>query len=209
MLNPLKFLFGSIINWVILLAIVGAGYLAYINYEAAQYSPEGVAKSFVELIQNPTDIISSEEKKTLGNITDSNIISSQKYQGYVKVFREINQSSPLEIVSIEDQGDTYHEALLEFKDPAATGENTKVSLFIEQYGEWYTGIKHRIFHLELINVDADENGIIKDQLIDTFDSVKESIGENFNDLRDEYGKDLLDLILPIAEQPDNSGNDEN
>lgn len=198
MINPLKFLFGSIINWIVLIAVVGVGYLGYIQFEASKLSPQNVTETFVELVQNPTDVISSEEKKTLKNITDSNIISSQKYQGYIKLFREINQGSPLEVVAIEEQGENYHEAKLEFQDEDDANENTKVSLFIEKYGEWHTGIKHRIFHLELTNIDQDESTLIRGELMETFDSIKESVSENFGDLRRKYGEDLLDLILPVT-----------
>ena len=190
--NPVKYVLGSVVSWVILVAVVGAGYLGYVSLRAQQYTPLGVADIFLELVRNPTEVISGEDERQIEAILDSSTLSTRRFEELVLSFRELDERYPLEFDRI-DTDTPFATARFNLR---GAPEESGVELFMQESGEWYTGVRHQVFHVELTGVAALEGANLERDLLDTLQDVQESLGENLNKLRSNYGEDLLEFVLP-------------
>ena len=190
--NPVKYVLGSVVSWVVLVAVVGAGYLGYVTLRARQYTPLGVANIFLELVRNPTEVISGEDERQIESILDSSTLSTRRFEELVLSFRELDERYPLQFDRI-DADEPFATARFELQ---GAPEESGLDLFLQETGEWYTGRRHQVFHVELTGVAALEELNLERDLLDTLQGVQESVGENLTKLKNNYGEDLLEFVLP-------------
>ena len=194
--NPVKYILGSVVSWLVLVAVVAAVYLGYVTLQAQQYTPLGVADTFLELVRNPTDVVSGEEERRIDAILDTDTLSTRRFEELILSFRKLDETYPLQFDRIETD-EPFATAYFNLQSaPEASG----VELFLQETGQWYTGVRHRIFHVELTGVAALEDANLERSLLDTLEGVQESLGENLNKLRENYGQDVLDFVLPEGEE---------
>jgi hypothetical protein len=192
MFNPIKLILNNLISWGVMIVIIGGGYLTYLNIQSQKYSPDGISKIFLELISNPTEIVSSEENKKINGILDTTTLSARKFEEAIVSFRTINSSYPLVVQNIS-KSTPYSNIVYSLQ---GLPTDATVTLFLEQYGEWYTGIKHHIFHIEFKGLEALVKSDLKTDLIDSLLNVKEVISDNITKVTNQYGDDVLKKILP-------------
>ena len=194
--NPVKYVFNSILSWVVLLIVGLGGYLGYVTVRAQAYTPTGISTIFSELVRNPTPVISTEEENRIEAILDTGVLSQRRFQELVLLLRRLDQTYPLRFERIVPQSSfaTVEYAL------ANTPNQSGVKLFLQETGTWYTGIRHRIFHVELSGLAALEETNLERGLSDTLEQAREVVEENFNRLQESYGQEVLDFIRTRSEE---------
>jgi hypothetical protein len=192
MFNPIKFILNSVLSWVLLIAVVGGGYFVYLQIQTSKYNPEGVVNIFTELVKNPTDVISSGDNSKIDSIIDTQVLSSSKIEDVVLALRKVDQTLPVSLANIESNK-PFSTATLIFGTQQATTPTIK--LFMEETGEWYTGIKNKIFHIELLNFESLKDIKLDATLLDTITDITKSLGENLDKIKGGYGNDVVNDIL--------------
>ena len=172
--------------WCILLVgiILSLGYLVFVNVQARQYTPQKISEKFLILTQNPTHKITKEEKKILKEITQSSLLDTIQYEKLIKSLRTIEgerQSLRVEVNQIEDSD--YFIGNIVYNE---SGENeTKVRLYIEKYGKWYTGYRYQIYHIE-IKSKASLTKDLKESVQTNLDKVKDGAKERFEKVKENF-----------------------
>ena len=197
MFNPFKFVFGSLISWVILLVLIGGGYLLWVTAQAQQYTPTRIMQSLESMIENPTEVVTSSEEDILKNSIDSKTLSRRKLEEVILALRQLQQTMPVSVWPVETEG-KFASGQLRFEN--IYGDNPTIDVFMEEYGEWYTGKKHRIIHLEFTGFDSIDSNLEK-TFRDTLEEFRDDAVEGFNTLKDNYGGKLLELLPNETETP--------
>lgn len=192
-MNPIKFIFGSIFSWVILAVVVAGGYLGYVNYTAQEFTPEGVVDKFSEMIENPTDVVSSTEKTTINNIVDTGAISGRKFETLVLGLRELNREMPLSVGEINIE-EPFADTTLTFQNPVSGELSPQITVFMEQYGDLFSGVKHRIIHFEFTGFEDIQDVDLEKTIIDTLEDISESVTDSFNELKENYGDKIFNFF---------------
>ncbi len=150
---------GQILAWVvILISLFGLIYLLSVNiYAYVRYRPETIVTDFVGLVENPTDKITDEEKKTLKEVTDPNWFEGWWNEGNLKTLREISQQNRIAKSGIQSIGESnrYAKVELGFTNDYKNPESKKAVLYLEKYGNWYTtGYRWRIYKIDMPKKDS-------------------------------------------------------
>ena len=172
----LKNILISLISISILGAVGIASYLVYSNISNSDYTPSAVSKQFIEILQNPTDTITPNEKATLAQISQSNFINTYFDEMAIKKFRKATQNSQTTLSEVKKISNQYYLSTISLtnKDKKRT-----IKLFIEQTGSfWSGGQKSKIYKIE--SDIEDEKPIVTD--------IKDKISEKIKSLAEDAGK---------------------
>lgn len=170
----------NILISLICISILGAvgivSYLVYSNISNIDYTPSAVSKQFIEILQNPTDTITPNEKATLAQISQSNFINTYFDEMAIKKFRKATQNSQTTLSEVKKISNQYYLSTISLtnKDKKRT-----IKLFIEQTGSfWSGGQKSKIYKIE--SDIEDEKPIVTD--------IKDKISEKIKSLAEDAGK---------------------
>ena len=191
MFNPIKFILNSVLSWLIVVALVGGGYFIYLRSQNQKYNPDGVTSIFTELVKNPTDVISSGDKTKIDSILDTKVLSTNKIEEVILALRKVDETLAVSLLDIQTSK-PFSTSTLIFGNNLPTVPTLK--LYMEETGEWYTGIKNKIFHLELLNFETLKDVKLEPTLLDKISNITESLSENLDKIKGGYGSGILDGI---------------
>jgi hypothetical protein len=170
----------KIIAWLAVLGLIGLSvYVVVINVISFQSSPERVVKRFAELIENPTQTVTEEEKKVLAEITQNDFLTTWGNENNIKTLRNLAQKNPVNIGQIDYVGATkkYATANLTFTNNFKNPNSKVAKLYLEQYGNWFTGIKWRIYQIDMPQEDS-----VIDAIVNPADSILKQVQDSAKQL---------------------------
>jgi hypothetical protein len=170
------------IFWVFSFGIIGfLIYLLVINILAYQYRPENILNRFVSLIENPTQSITDAEKEELKDISQSNFLSSFGNEFNLRLLRRVAQNNPIGVSEISYTGQSRRiaSAQLTFQNDYKNPDSKSAKIYLERYGNFWTGYKWRIFQIDLPREDN-----VLDQTFDQGQKIQEEVQENVNNTWD-------------------------
>jgi hypothetical protein len=177
------------VSWVLIFVLLGGlSYVIFNNVTALQYGPENVVKRFITLIENPTQTVTDEEKKELGQITQSNFLSNWGNENNIKTLRRISQQKPIIQGGLNYTGESrkYATTELNFQNDFKNPESKKAKLYLERYGEWYSGLRWRIYQIDMPREDNLLDNI-QNQTDQTGKNAEEAVKSLQDRLRDLFG----------------------
>lgn len=163
-----------------------------LNLAAFQYSPENVVKKFTTLIENPTSTVTDEEKKVLGDITQTGFLSSWGNENKIKTLRVFANSKPIEIGGVEYTGvnQNYAVVTLKFDNDFKNPNSKQAKIYLEKYASNnFFGIINTAYRWRIYQLDMPK----KDNILDNFNQAVSDSTKNL----DEGSKNLIDSITGI------------
>ena len=154
---PVKRTFQTLIVLLVIGTFLGAGYTLILNVAAWQYNPENVVKKFTQLIENPTQTVTDEEKKVLADITQSGFLSSWGNENNIKTLRTFANNKPIVMSGVEYSGSSkkYATTTLTFQNEYQNPESKTAKLYLEEYpssnflGAFNTAYRWRIYKIDM------------------------------------------------------------
>lgn len=189
---PIKRTFQVMVVLIVISIISSLAYVLILNLSAWQYSPDSVVKRFTQLVENPTQIVTDEEKKVLTEITQSSFLSSWGNESNIKSLRTFAANKPIEIGNIEYSGPSkkYATTTLKFQNNFPNPESKMAKIYMEEYpSSNFFGIINTAYRWRIYKVDMPRSN-------NFLDNINNSIGDGTKNVNDGT-KNLIDGVTGL------------
>ncbi len=178
---PVKKTFQILVILFVTVIFSSMAYVLVLNLAAFQYSPENVVNKFTQLIENPTQTVTEEEKKVLADITQSGFLNSWGNENNIKLLRISAASKPVEIGAIEysGSGKNYATVVLKFQNNLPNPEGKQAKLYLEKYpSSNFYGIFNTAYRWRIYQIDMPRSLNILDNINKTVTETTEQVDKS-------------------------------